>query len=212
MTIARIVPLVGATLAAVLAASAAATPAKAVIYYITTGQQGAQTQIDQNHTSAWIIQPGAGFDLGGGNFEMKEGPSTVADIMLSLYLGSDASGQLLAQVFYTRDEFCAAHGGNCQTFASTPFHFDTDPNTPGNQPFTLLAGNTYFAALTSSAAPDQQNAAYFIKGLSDAVIQGPDGEPPPGGDDGDPTPIPEPGTLALLGAGLLGVAAFRRRR
>jgi hypothetical protein len=48
--------------------------------------------------------------------------------------------------------------------------------------------------------PGFSNAAFFARDL---------GTPGTGGGDG--TPVPEPGSLALLGAGMLGVMSLRKR-
>ena len=58
------------------------------IYYLATGQTGAQTQIDVNHTSSWVMTPNVNFDLGGGLFTMKDGSSTSATVNLSLIKAS----------------------------------------------------------------------------------------------------------------------------
>lgn len=173
------------------------------IYYLATGQTGAQTQIDVNHTSSWLMTPNSIFDLGGGLFTMKDGSSTSATITLSLYQGISASGSLLGSLNLTHTNFCA-QVGNCGQFDSHPFSFGV--------PISLVPGTTYFAALTSSAA-DVQSQAYFIKNdsffISDQngsqILPQPVTFGPP-----TATPTPEPGSLALLGIGLGLVLASSR--
>ena len=45
----------------------------APIYYLSTGQTGAQTQIDIAHTSSWLLNPNVDFSFAGGLFTMKAG-------------------------------------------------------------------------------------------------------------------------------------------
>src|SRR6267154_6384294 len=77
------------------------------IYYLTSGQTQAQTQIDVAHTSTWLLDPNVNFDFAGGLFTMKAGGSIADDITLSLYAGSDNSGTLLGSVTLTPLQFCA---------------------------------------------------------------------------------------------------------
>jgi hypothetical protein len=71
------------------------------------------------------------------------------------------------------------------------------PQTPAN--FAVLAGNNYEIAVTWSLTPSPNtritSASWTLTGTT-----GPD------------IPIPEPGTLALLGVGLLAGLGFSRRR
>jgi hypothetical protein len=182
----------------------AAAPASATVYYLTTGHTGAQTQTDYLHTTTWSIDATSDWSLGGGNFTMKDGGQTASDIIFSIYQGNNAATAPVATVDYTVSAFCTAHGGNCQTFSSTPFHFAT--------PYDIISGGHYFLTLRSTAS-DQQNQAYFIKDAGNFSFM-----------DGNSqilatpqltstvTDAPEPLSLAVLGTGLIGLATTRRWR
>jgi len=173
--------------------SAFATP----IYYLTTGQTGAQTQIDINHTSSWTLTPTSAFDLGGGSFEMKAGSSASANALLTLYQGTSQAGTILSQVTLPNLAFCA-QVSNCGAFGVHNFFFGSA--------VPLSVGTTYFVALTSLAA-DVQSQAYFIK-ADNSFIGDASGNPvipPPvdGGSGGGQ--VPEPSSLLLTSAGLLAI-------
>jgi hypothetical protein len=174
-----------------------ATPAAAApLYYFVTGQTGAQTQLDANHTTSWSFTATSAWTLGGGDFAMKDGSSTSANIALSLYQGTSSAGTLLDSLTLTAAAFCTLHTGNCGSFNSTPFHFAT--------PFTLTAGLDYYLTLTSFSS-DVQSQAYFIKDPGAVTISDSNGTALPGQTVGPapaPTSIPEPASLAL-GATLL---------
>jgi len=157
----------GTLLASLLLAWLACAAQAAVTdgYYVSTGQAGAQTQIDKNHTSSFTIQSPADILFTGGLFTMKYGSSTSAPITFTLY-DSAAKTQQLGSVTYTPAQFCAAQTGNCQSFAPTSF--------PLAAPVQMKAGKTYFAELTSSA-PDAQSVAYFIKGAQSCSVAQPNG-------------------------------------
>lgn len=149
----RLLSLVACLLFAVPAAAAwAASDAG----YVTTGQTGAQTQIDADATSSFTIVATASAFVLGGDFVMKSGSSTTASISFRLY-EDPAKTKLLAQrTFVNAAAFCAAHGGNCQSFSSTRFTFST--------PVPIAAGQAYYAELTSPASAIPQSDSYFIKG------------------------------------------------
>ena len=162
------------------------------VYYLSTDQTGAQTQIDVNHTSSWIMTPTVEFDFGGGLFTMKAGSNPTATVMFSLYEGTNAGGVLLTSVVLTSTQFCA-QVSNCGTFAFHQFFFTT--------PVLLAPGTNYFVALTS-LADDVQSKAYFIKNnvffISD--VNGNPITPPPVLFN---NPVPEPRSLETAGFGLL---------
>jgi len=194
-----------AALAAVwLMAQAAAAQAAPVLYFLRTGQAGAQTQIDVSHSTTWAFSTGAaGFSLGGGEFEMKTGRNTAASISLMVYGGSDASGPPLSAVSLTAAGFCGLHGGNCQSYATVPFHFATGAE------YAFHPNSRYFIALTSTA-PDTQSLAYFIKGAPNNAITDAGGAVPDGLVFDGSSGIGEPMGLLLLGVALAALGLARR--
>jgi len=194
-----------------VAALMASAPARAEVYYLTTDQTGAQTQIDMNHSTTWAFTAVGTWTLGGGNFVMKDGPKTgddppnaISSVGLFVYEGTEAShGAALRQFLYLDDAaFCTAHGGNCQKFGDVPFHFDLG--------LQLTDGVSYFVELTSPVI-DEQTGAYFIKGLDNSTFLNNAGNPPPDQTVTVTSPIPEPVSMVLLGTGLLGLGTARRR-
>ena len=70
-----------------------------------------------------------------------------------------------------------------------------------NFQFSLLGGSTYASVLTDLETGDLRVGLHvqaFASGSSESLIN-------------NPNPVPEPGTLLLLGAGLTGLASRRRR-
>ena len=119
-------------------------------YYLWTGQTGAQTQVDRQHSSSWYVTVTGSTQLGGGLFTIKRGPSTTANIVLTVRANGPA-GTVLATKTLTS-------GDVTSMYTLTAFELsDASPNTP----YTMTAG-TYYMTLTSTA-PDTQSEAYFIK-------------------------------------------------
>ena len=123
-------------------------------YYLYTGQTGAQTQIDTNHTTSWLLTANSAWTLGGGRFVMKCGSATTGDISLVVRTGS-ATGSEVARVTLPVGSFT-------QSFTETAFNFA--------QVLTLQANTTYYIGIESSA-PDVQSQAYFIKGVDNSRVR-----------------------------------------
>jgi hypothetical protein len=123
-------------------------------YYLYTGQTQAQTQIDTNHTTAWLLTAASPWTLGGGRFVMKRGTATTGDISLVVRTGS-SSGTEIARVTLSRASFTGS-------FTEVAFDFSS--------PLALQAGTSYYIAIESSA-PDVQSEAYFIKGVRETTIE-----------------------------------------
>jgi hypothetical protein len=189
-----------------IAAILAIPSAHGAAYFLATDQTGAQTQIDEAHTSAWTFSPNILFDMGGGIFEMKAGNSAAADVTLRLYQGADASGTLLATTVLTNTTFCA-QVSNCGQFNPHQFFFAA--------PIALQVGTTYALILTSPAI-DTQSTAYFIKDNNRFIsdINGTAITPSPvtfGGPSTTET-TPEPSAWILMLSGLALCLAYGRTR
>jgi hypothetical protein len=174
------------------------------LYYLTTGQTGAQTQIDINHSSEWSFTPTIPWRFGGGFFEMKEGSKTTAPITFRLYQGRGASTVgLIAQVTLTNAQFCSQ--APCQQYNIRDFQLVS--------PVTLAPGVAYYASLTS-AAPDRQSEAYFIKASTNFRIVDANGGmiTPPPIESPSSNDVPEPSSLLLTGFGGLALYRWRPRK
>ena len=68
-----------------LVAALCASPILQGQVYIDTGHTGAQTQIDVNHTSVWVVTPNSAATLNGAYLTMKDGSATTASVTLSVY-------------------------------------------------------------------------------------------------------------------------------
>lgn len=184
-------------------------------WYISTYITTAQTQIDTNHLSSWIITANTNVNIWGGNFVMKDGPKTDASLTFSLYFGAltptdlfsaTNAGSLITNVVLSNADF-KIQNPNDQQYNPVIFQF-TD-NLGSNTPVTLSNGVTYTAALTS-AALDKASYQYFIKG-GDALLATTNN--PPIVNTNDISNIPEPSTYMLIGLGaLLLLISYKRRR
>jgi len=175
----------GATVAAALATTSHAS------LFMTTGQTGAQVQVDVDHTQHWTYTlTGNVNDVVGGLFTMKRGSQTTASITFEVFEGTMADfafATRLMSITLGPDDFT-------QNWEWVPF---------STKPFSMVAGRTYTGVLWSDA-PDNQSEAYFIKGGGEAQLFFSDEN---GNNEGD---VPAPGAIALLG--IAGALGLRRRR
>lgn len=178
-----------------------ASSVQASILFVTTLHQGAQVQLDVNHTQYWEYTPTANvFDIAGGLFEMKKGPHTTEAITLDIIQGTYADfGSVVPLLSVT----LGSDAPFTQSFSSIYF------KTPTGSEIDLYKGTTYTAVLHSNAA-DRQAKAYFIKGGSETPLSivDPQGIVVPSG------PLPEPASLCVwfVLAASAAALAWRRRK
>lgn len=170
--------------------------------YLATDQTGANTTIDNVHTSSWAFTPNQDFTFGGGLFQMKAGGSVVDDIFLTIYQGVDATGTQLGQVDLTPAAFCA-EVSNCGNYDVHDFFFVSA--------ILLTDGTAYYVALTSNAPTVPQSQDYFIKPGTTFFMGDTNGNPAVPQPIGGAGVVPEPATFALMGGGLIALGLFRRR-
>lgn len=179
------------TLVAAAIAGCAAASASHASLFMTTGQTGAQVQVDINHTQHWTYTlTGNVNDLAGAMFTMKRGSQTTASITFDLFEG-------------TIGDFKSAERLLSVTLGPEAFTQNWDWVSFTAPTVSLLAGRTYTGVLYSDA-PDNQSEAYFIKGGGESQLYFCDENGDSCGD------APAPGAIALLG--LAGACGFRRRR
>jgi hypothetical protein len=200
-----------------------------IVYYLDTGQQGGQPSIDSADETAWYapslgvpsasgitfsassasaFDASSAWEFGGGNFDMKEGSSVVADLTLSLWLGG-LSGTEVDWVTWTAAQFCSFKAKGCGQFdlnAPLPIYFTSNHTETGTlTPYTLTAGDSYTVVL-SSAAGTGGSTEYFIKAPDAFAVQDSNGDVLP------PADAPEPGTWMTMLAGTVALLLVRRNR
>lgn len=173
-------------------------PAGAGTVFVTTGQSGAQVQVDVNHTQYWTLTPTAEVhDIVGGLFVMKVGPHTSEPITLTIFEGNFADPGREPVLTATLQPSAFT-----QSFA--PVHF-TAPA------ITLSKGIPYTAVL-ASPAKDAQAHAYFIKSAASLYFSDDSGNPiDPTGPTPPAVPTPAAATGGLLLLAGLAIKRFCRR-
>lgn len=184
------------------------------IYFVSTDITGAQTQIDTNHMSTWIVEVNSNVTVTGGKFVMKEGSKTSDPLTFSIYQGALSDAAITSG---TNNPFASITLSNSQFELQTKQQFNVVVFN-FTLPVVLQSGNTYTAALTS-AAPDAQSDAYFIKGGTQVVLldsvtgaTNTSALTLTGGTGAVNTAVPELSTYVLFGLGAVGLMVAVRRR
>lgn len=176
-------------------------------FFVTTGQTGAQVQVDVNHTQYWTITPEISVAIDGARFDMKKGPNSSQDVYFSLIQGTindwnSGTYQLIKQSILTKNDFS-------QQFNYKDFLFDS--------PTTLATNLAYTGILWSRAdngqtnPNDRQNSAYFVKDSFSVVDAGSNQTSSQTTSQNTSNAVPEPPTLTLWIVGLLSINLYRSR-
>jgi hypothetical protein len=184
---------------AVLAGAAALSTGAAAhaALFVSTDQSGAQVQDDINHTQHWTYSVSAEVPaVDGALFVMKRGPHTSENTTFVIIQGTYADFGSVTPIF-------------SKTLTPADFTQSYDPISFQDTSVPLHVNTVYTGVLYSSAA-DAQDEAYFIKQGNLVFVDGA-GDPVNTVEVLPPSAIPEPASLAVLGLGVLGVVARRRR-
>jgi hypothetical protein len=168
-------------------------------------------QVNQDfsaHIVSWQVWDSAGFF----SFTSSDGVSTLSTALFT----TDAQGNILSNFGHEPDEFVVSSAavidrtqpsycinGTCETFFQAFFGF-TDPP---------VGDLLWYAWITSGATPVPGNNTAGLGGFADLFTQNGAIAYDASFDPGVWTEAaPEPGTILLLGSGLLGLAAVRKRK
>jgi uncharacterized repeat protein (TIGR01451 family) len=152
--------------------------------YVTGSNTGAETKIDNspNNATFGLTVNGSGtFNLAGGIFSTKEGPSATGNITLQALSG----GSLMPGCSITLPSSALTQQYRLNTF--------TFPSVPG---CALPAPGSYTLVLSSDAAP-QQNTAFFTKGAGATFVVTAGGPPPPTAPDLTVSKLATPASLTI---------------
>jgi hypothetical protein len=201
------------------------TPASSTVYGGTVNWTGSQYGYDPNNISGWSFSGGAGVQQNGSAWGFTNAPGAGQSAFLQSYNGNDNVGK--GNPSTISQDITGLTSGDKYTVS-----FDLEQRAGyGTNPLTVEIGGTTFYAVTPAS-----NSAWTLYSATFIATSGSEDftfevfDPTHGTYDNDTgladvsiadgtagggiplTATPEPGTLMLLGSGLLGFAGMTRRK